>query len=199
MDRREYFDGLSSRWDSFTDGARVRRELAGLMETYGLHADEHVLDLGCGTGNLTHVLCSTLGPRGRITAVDLAPEMIVTARARLTDPRVQWLVADAVSLPLPDASLDRVICFSAWPHFPDPGRVARELGRVLRTDGHLHIMHIDGREKINAIHTGVGGVIGLDLLPQPAEVVGQLRAAGFDVVEQIDIPEAFRVSARWAH
>lgn len=196
MDRREYFDELSSRWDSFTDGAKVQRALATLVQTYGVRPEEHVLDLGCGTGNLTHVLCSSLGVHGHITAVDIAPEMIAVARARLADVRAEWLVADAVSLPLPDACVDRVICFSAWPHFPDPGRVAREVSRVLRVNGHLHIVHIDGREKINAIHTGAGGPIGHDLLPPSADVVQLLRSAGYDVVEEIDSPDAYRVSAR---
>jgi ubiquinone/menaquinone biosynthesis C-methylase UbiE len=198
MDRREYFDELSSRWDSFTNGANVQRALTAVVQPYGLRDDEHVIDLGCGTGNLTHVLCTTLGAQGRITAVDLAPEMIATARARLVDDRVQWIAADAVSLPLPDACVDRVICFSAWPHFPDPGRVAREVGRVLRVNGHLHILHIDGREKINAIHTGVGGAIGHDLLPPSAAVAHMLRGTGYDVFEEVDVPSAYRVSARWA-
>ncbi|MBK7256369.1 MAG: class I SAM-dependent methyltransferase [Ignavibacteriae bacterium] len=197
MDRREYFDGLSSRWDSFTDAAKVQGALATMLQGFDLRSDEHILDLGCGTGNLTQVLCSVLGARGRITAVDLAPAMIATARERVTDPRVQWVVADAMSLPLPDASVDRVICFSAWAHFPDPWRVAKELGRVIRTDGQLHIVHIDGRDKINAIHTGAGGAIGHDLLPPAADLVSLLRAVGYAVAGEVDTPDSYRVSARW--
>lgn len=161
MDRREYFDDLSTRWDSFTDAGKVQRALTTLLEGYALRPTERIVDLGCGTGNLTQVLCSVLGPEGRIAAVDLSPAMISTARARVRDERVEWLVADAMALPLGDAGFDRIICFSAWPHFPHPGHVARELGRVVRPDGHLHIMHIDGRDKINAIHSGAGGPIGM--------------------------------------
>lgn len=197
MDRRAYFDDLSARWDSFTDGVKVQGALAGVLRGYGLRPDEHVVDLGCGTGNLTHVLCSMLGADARITAVDLAPAMIIKAQGRLSDTRVGWLVADAASLPLPGRSVDRVICFSAWPHFPEPERVAKELGRVLRTGGHLHVLHIDGKEKINAIHAGVGGAIGKDLLPPATDVGLLLRRAGYDVLEEIDTPEAYRVSGRW--
>ena len=197
MDRRMYFDDLSARWDSFTDSARVQGVLAEVLRAYRLRPDEHVLDLGCGTGNLTHVLCASLGTAAHITAVDLAPAMITTAQGRLADPRVRWLVADAASLPLPGRSVDRVICFSAWPHFPEPDRVAKELGRVLRTGGHLHLLHIDGKDKINAIHAGVGGAIGQDLLPPATDVGLLLRRAGYDVLEEVDTPDAYRVSGRW--
>ncbi len=197
MDRRAYFDDLAARWDSFTDGAKVQGTLAGVVRGYGLRTDEHVVDLGCGTGNLTHVLCAALGDAARITAVDLAPAMITMAQRRLPDPRVRWLVADAASLPLPGRSVDRVICFSAWPHFPAPERVAKELGRVLRPGGQLHVLHIDGRDKINAIHTGVGGAIRHDLLPPAADMGHLLERAGYVVIEQIDTQDTYRVSGRW--
>lgn len=197
MDRRTYFDGLSSRWDGFTDAAKVRGALTAVLQPYAIHTDEHIVDLGCGTGNLSHVLCAGLGPRGRVTAVDISPAMIDVASGRLQDPRVRWVVADAMSLPIERNTADRVICFSAWPHFPDPLSVARELGRVLRASGSLHIVHIDAREKINAIHTGVGGAIGQDILPPAGDLVALLRDAGFDPYEHVDDPDAYRVSARW--
>lgn len=197
MDRRGYFDDLSARWDSFTDGVRVQQTLAAVLAPYAIGAGEHIVDLGCGTGNLSHVLAGILGPEGRVTAVDLAPAMIAMAAGRLPDPRVRWTVADAAVLPLGGGSVDRVICFSAWPHFPDPGAVAREQGRILRKGGMLHIIHIDGREKINGIHTGVGGPIGEDLLPPAAELTALLAASGFLPVETVDTPTAYRVSARW--
>lgn len=197
MDRRAYFDGISSRWDTFTDAGRVQSALREVVTAYGIQPDEHVVDLGCGTGNLSHVLCSLLGDRGRITAVDISPAMIDVARGRLADPRVTWVVADAIALPLAEESVDRVICFSAWPHFPDPGTVATELGRVLRPGGALHIVHIDGREKINGIHTGVGGAIADDILPSATALAVVLRGAGFEPFEELDAPDTYRVSARW--
>jgi ubiquinone/menaquinone biosynthesis C-methylase UbiE len=197
MDRRTYFDDLSSRWDGFTDGVKVRAALAAVLQPYAILPDEHIVDLGCGTGNLSHVLCAGLGPHGRVTAVDISPAMIDVAAGRLDDLRVRWVVADAASLPMEQGTADRVICFSAWPHFPEPAAVARELGRVLRRGGALHIVHVDAREKINAIHTGVGGAIGHDILPPATDLVALLRTAGFDPFEEIDAPDAYRVSARW--
>jgi ubiquinone/menaquinone biosynthesis C-methylase UbiE len=195
-DRRSYFDDLSGRWDGFTDADRVCRMLTTVLSGYGIGRDEHVIDLGCGTGNLTQVLSHILGPEGRITAVDFSPEMIAVASEKMSDPRIRWLVADAAALPLEDKSTDRIICFSAWPHFADPHAVGRELSRVLRPHGELHIVHIDSREKINAVHSGVGGPIGADLLPSAAALAAILASCGFIVHETVDNGSAYRVSAR---
>ena len=195
--RQEYFNDLSSRWDGFTDGERVRAALREVLSAVPIGGQEHVVDLGCGTGNLTAVLAEILGPGGRVTAVDFSGAMIDVARDKVRDPRVRWLVADVARLPLEDRSMDRVICFSAWPHFPDPAAAARELARVLRPGGMLHILHINSRECINGIHSGVGGAIGHDLLPPANDLAGVLSACGFTVREEVDSDTAYRVTGEW--
>lgn len=196
-DRRNYFDGLSGRWDGFTNGDRVRDALSVVLSGYAIGADEHVIDLGCGTGNLTQVLLTMLGPAGRVTAVDYSAEMVAVASEKIRDPRARWVVADAAAVPLEPRSADRIICFSAWPHFPDARAVAVELSRVLRRGGDLHVVHIDSREKINAIHSGVGGPIATDLLLPVAGLAAILSSCGFVVHESVETEDAYRVSARW--
>jgi ubiquinone/menaquinone biosynthesis C-methylase UbiE len=194
--RQDYFDELSGRWDGFTDGERVRKALRIALPGMRIRPDEHIVDLGCGTGNLTAVLTDVLGPMGTVTAVDFASAMIDVARDKISDGRVRWLVADVVQLPLDAGSVDRVICYSAWPHFPDHGAAARELHRVLRPGGMLHVLHIDSRDKINAIHGGVGGAIGKDVLPPARELADVLTACGFAVQDAMDTAEAYRIDAR---
>ncbi len=193
--RREYFEELSERWDGFTDGDRVKRTLKSVLSDLPIAPAEHIVDLGCGTGNLTSVLMDILGPAGTVTAIDYCESMIEVARAKIGDERVRWLVADAVWLPLDESSVDRVVCFSAWPHFPDPAAVTRELSRVLGPGGMLHIVHIDSRDRINAIHGGVGGAIGRDLLPPAHELAGLLTDLGFAVYEVIDTGAEYRIGA----
>lgn len=192
--RQDYFNDLSGRWDGFTDGERVRMAIREVLAAVSIDQEEHVVDLGCGTGNLTSVLTEILGPRGTVTAVDFSGAMIDVARNKVRDPRVRWLVADAARLPLEDISIDRVICFSAWPHFPDPSAAARELFRILRPGGMLHILHINSRESINAVHGGVGGAIGHDVLPSARDLAGVLRLCGFEVCEEVDTDTAYRVA-----
>jgi len=193
--RQEYFEELSARWDGFTDGERVRMALRSTLSGIPIDPAEHIVDIGCGTGNLSIVLLEMLGPAGKVTAVDFSGAMVDVARAKIDDPRVRWLVADVAALSLGDASVDRVVCFSAWPHFPDAQTAACELRRILKSGGMLHILHIDSRAKINAIHGGVGGAIGSDYLPPAHELAMVLSTSGFSVREQIDAEDAYRISA----
>jgi len=45
----------------------------------GVNPDETVLDVGCGTGNLTGALLARLSATGRVIAVDISPRMIEVA------------------------------------------------------------------------------------------------------------------------
>ena len=88
-----------------------------------------VLDLACGTGDLCDVVtangCAAVG-------VDFSAGML--AAAHTSAPLVR---ADALELPLPDASADGVVSGFALRNFVDLARFFRECGRVLRPGGRL--------------------------------------------------------------
>lgn len=194
--RLEFFDSLAERWDEQVATDSFMRRLRHAVAALEIGETETVLDLGCGTGNLAVVLAEHLSSRARILAADLSEGMLARARAKLpADPRVEWLHADAVALPVPAATVDRVVCLSTWPHFQEARRVAEELLRILRPDGLLHVLHLDGRETINDLHRGIGGAIGGDLLPSAAELGAFLARAGFEIRELYDEPDHYLVTA----
>jgi SAM-dependent methyltransferase len=88
-----------------------------------------VLDLGAGTGLLTHVVRAA---GHTVVAVDPSPEMLAQLSAHLPD--VETHVGSAESLPLPDASVDAVVAGQAA-HWFDPAPTGAELRRVLRPGG----------------------------------------------------------------
>jgi SAM-dependent methyltransferase len=90
-----------------------------------------VLDLGAGTGKLTEVLLS-LG--AQVTAVEPDPDMLSELRRRL--PRARALQGSAEAIPLPDSSVDAVLCGQAM-HWFDMGRAIPEIARVLVSGGPL--------------------------------------------------------------
>ncbi len=145
--RSVHFDAIADEWDGWDDMVVLGQRLAAGLAAFGMTEGETVLDVGCGTGNLTLAILKALGSNGRVIAVDISPRMIEVARAKVRDARSTFHVADAESLPLADASCDRIVCFSVWPHFPDQDAVAHELGRVLRPGGHVHVWHLASREK----------------------------------------------------
>lgn len=70
-----------------------------------LHAGDHVLDVGCGTGaNFPH-LVEAVGEQGRVSGIDLSEEMAAVARRRAADAgwsNVEIVVGNASAAPLPE-------------------------------------------------------------------------------------------------
>jgi ubiquinone/menaquinone biosynthesis C-methylase UbiE len=98
-----------------------------------------VLDLACGTGVVARVAAQRVGPDGRIVGVDLNPGMIDVARC-LPAPggaSIEWLEGSALAIPLPDASVDVVLCQQGLQFFPDKELALRQMYRVLRRRGRL--------------------------------------------------------------
>jgi ubiquinone/menaquinone biosynthesis C-methylase UbiE len=125
--RVTFFDDLASKWDSFEDLDALQRRLATELGRFGLSPNDRILDVGCGTGNLTQALLTKLGPEGRVMAVDISAQMLTTARSKITDDRVFFHQADATALPIPDCRFDHAFCFGVWPHFDDHRAIAAEL------------------------------------------------------------------------
>jgi len=110
-----------------------------LVDAARLAAGERVLDLACGTGVVTRIAAQRVGPRGRVTGVDLSPGMIGVARS-LPAPdggSVEWLEGSALAIPLPDASADVVLCQQGLQFFLDKALSLREMRRVLARGGRL--------------------------------------------------------------
>jgi SAM-dependent methyltransferase len=109
--------------------------LSGLRPLTGMR----ILDFGAGTGwssrYLTQlgyeVICSDVSP----TALEVARELF--ARQPVAGPRPEptFQVFDGHHIDLPDASVDRVHCFEAFHHVPNPEEVLAELCRVLKPGG----------------------------------------------------------------
>jgi ubiquinone/menaquinone biosynthesis C-methylase UbiE len=104
-----------------------------------LRPGDVVLEFGAGTGWLSRFF-TQLGCRAVL--LDVSPTALAIARelyARVpvvgSQPPPSFLVFDGERIELPDASVDRVVCFHAFHHAPNPDRVIAEFGRVLKPGG----------------------------------------------------------------
>jgi ubiquinone/menaquinone biosynthesis C-methylase UbiE len=193
--RLAFFDDVAARWDGWEDLPELAKKLAAGLAEIGLDANETVLDVGCGTGNLTRALLARLSPAGRVVAVDLSPRMIAAARRKVDDPRVEWHTLDVRHLPFPNEFFHRAICYSVWPHFDNPAAIAGEFRRVLRPGGSLHIWHLSSRDRVNEIHAAAGEAVRHDLLPPAAELVDFLGDLGFTATRSVDDTQRYLVTA----
>ena len=106
---------------------------------------ETVLDIGCGAGMDLLLAARRIGPGGRAIGVDMTDAMRdralrSAAAAGLTN--VEVYLADATSLPIPDAGVDVVISNGALNLVPEKERAFAEIRRVLRPGGRLQLADI---------------------------------------------------------
>jgi SAM-dependent methyltransferase len=97
---------------------------------------EHALELGCGTGFfLLNLMQGGIAKKGTVT--DLSPGMVEVAvrNGEGLGLDVEGRVADAETIPMPDASVDLVVGHAVLHHIPDLDRAFREILRVLKPGG----------------------------------------------------------------
>lgn len=102
--------------------------------------DADVLDVGCGSG-MALQLMSRRTTTGRLTGVDLSPEMVAMSRRRnahLAD-RLVVREGNAMSLPFREGSFDVVTAIETFYFWPDPAAGLTECRRVLRPGGWLSV------------------------------------------------------------
>jgi SAM-dependent methyltransferase len=102
----------------------------------GLEPGACVLDIACGTGNVTIPLAC----RGAtVTGLDMVPRLLEEARARAAREglRIRFDEGFAEALPYPDGSFDVLVSMFGIMFSPLPATVASEMARVLRPGGRL--------------------------------------------------------------
>lgn len=115
-----------------------------LFDRYALDDRElRILDLGCGTGEITRRLAARY-PHAQVVGVDILASSVELAR-RLTsaDARVEYRQADAFALPFETATFDLVVCRHVSQSIPDFHLVVDEIARCLRAGGWLHLLSED--------------------------------------------------------
>lgn len=114
-----------------------------LFDRYGLSGALRVLDLGCGTGEITRRL-GEVYPQATLLGVDILEANLERARAGGdAGGRIRYAIGDAFALDSDDAAFDLVVCRHMSQAVPDFPRVLAEIARVLRPGGWLHLLSED--------------------------------------------------------
>jgi ubiquinone/menaquinone biosynthesis C-methylase UbiE len=188
-----FFDRAAETWDDYPgpDPLTVGRFLAQAAISPG----DTVLDVGCGTGSLFPFILDRVGAQGRVIGLDVAPAMLERAEIKGGD-RVTCLRAPVEAIPLPDRSCQAVLCYSAFPHFPDQALAVAEMGRVLSPGGRVVIAHGESREAINRFHAQRGGAVAGHILPDDVTMRGFLAAAALDELLLYDGSDGYLLVGR---
>ena len=160
-------DSMRAPWIAGDFGAIAREMGAPEAESFvarmELEPGERVLDIACGTGNVT----IPLARRGaRATGLDMMPHLLEEARARAAREGlpIRFDEGFAETLPYPDGSFDVLVSMFGIMFSPLPATVASEMARVLKPGGRLALA--------NWTASGFGGKMGAVVgryLPPPPE------------------------------
>lgn len=171
--------------------------------------DARVLDLCCGTGDMTFALQRRAsGPDARIFGADFSHAMLQRAAQKANGAGAEkrqaaspgWVEADALRLPFPDAYFDLVTSAFGFRNLADYDAGLREIARVLRRGGECGILdfgeprglmgkvyRVYFKKVLPAMGTLISGVRGpyaylpasVERFPSPEEMLNRMQQAGF--------------------
>jgi ubiquinone/menaquinone biosynthesis C-methylase UbiE len=125
--------GPESEAEFLSLGAGKRQMLVEL----GLAPDSRLLDVGCGTGQLTAAVEEYLGPGGAYLGTDIAPEAVTFCRSRFRRSNFRFLQSEMTSLPIADDRFDFIYFGSVFTHMypPEIHLMLVEVRRLLASGG----------------------------------------------------------------
>lgn len=115
------------------------REAALLLRLCRPRPGESWLDAGTSTGFYAGVLARA---GCRVLAADLSPSMLALARRRETDANITWFLTDLEESGLPGSSFAGVTVGATLNETRRPGRLLRELARLIRPSGQVWLMYV---------------------------------------------------------
>jgi ubiquinone/menaquinone biosynthesis C-methylase UbiE len=149
---RRFLPGMGRDWllplyDPFTRLIGVESAHRKLADQAELESAQRVLEVGCGTGNLA-LLVKRMRSQLEVVGLDPDPKALARAgrKARRAELTLELDRGFADELPYPDGSFDRVLSSLMFHHLEADLRIAslREVLRVLRPGGSLHLMDFGG-------------------------------------------------------
>jgi len=166
--------------------------------------EAQILDLCCGTGDMTLALLRLRPEHGRpVLAADFAHQMLLRGAAKFVPRGALALEADALRLPLPPGSIDLLITAFGFRNLANYQAGLREFYRTLKPGGELGILDFSEpggllgklyafyfRRVLPAVGSLISGVSGpyrylpasVERFPAPVELQQAMRSVGFEQV-----------------
>lgn len=164
-----------------------------LIEQASLQPGQRVLEIGCGTGNLT-LLVKTLHPSVDVVGLDPDPKALGRARLKADRQRVAVTLDEGFSnaMQYPDASYDRVLSSLMFHHLErdQKEQSLNEIRRVLRPGGALHLVDFGGS------HDGSAGVLAR-LLHRSETMRDNAAGTLLDLMRGAGFADPAEVSQQW--
>lgn len=207
---RQMFSSIAPRYDllnhvlSFNVDRLWWRRTARTFAAILSQPNTQVLDLCCGTGDLTLALWrKSLKDSAAIVGADFAHPMLQRAKHKSGGTSLRWIEADALRLPVPNAQFDLVTSAFGFRNLADYDAGLREIARVLVPGGECGILdfgepsglmgkfyRIYFKHVLPAVGSLISGVQGpyrylpasVERFPSPQEMLERMKRAGLTEV-----------------
>ena len=187
---RGVFDSVAPRYDLMNDvmsfGLHRLWKRFTLAKT-GLRKGQVALDVAAGSADLSIGLARQVGPEGRVFVTDINREMLSVGRDRMLDAgvagNVDYLLADAESLPLADRSVHCITIGFGLRNVTDKDAALRSMYRVLKPGGRLLVLEFSQPKlgPLNAIYDAYS----FQLLPRMGKLLANDDASYRYLAESI--------------
>jgi ubiquinone/menaquinone biosynthesis C-methylase UbiE len=158
-----------------------------LLTALELKPGQVVADVGCGSGFYTFKLARLVGPKGKVYAVDVQPEMVdlvkkeaarIDAAGVESAKNVEPLLGTIVDPKLPDASVDLAFLVDVYHELGRPAEMLAALAKALKKDGRVVLVEFrleDPDVPIKLLHK-----------MSKEQMRKELAASGFEVASEYD-------------
>ncbi|XP_009607426.1 2-phytyl-1,4-beta-naphthoquinone methyltransferase, chloroplastic isoform X1 [Nicotiana tabacum] len=160
--RQALFNRIAPVYDNLNDllslgQHRIWKRMA--VSWTGAKDGDNVLDVCCGSGDLTFLLSERVGPYGKAVGLDFSKEQLLTAstrqklRSKTCYKNIKWMEGNALDLPFPDSSFDAVTIGYGLRNVIDRHKAMTEICRVLKPGSTISIL--DFNKSINPLSTTI--------------------------------------------
>ncbi|MFP4053854.1 MAG: class I SAM-dependent methyltransferase [Phycisphaerae bacterium] len=192
--RVRFFDRIAASWDQDEQSpAKTLERMESLVDMLDLHPGQDLLEIGCGTGQLTGWLAGKVAP-GRVVATDFSAAMLGIAGGKESGATLYQ--ADICAERPAGGPFDVVLSFHSFPHYRDQAAALANIAAVLKPGGRLIVMHLNSWRGVNHFHTHVGQEVENDHRPTPEQWPALLEKAGLRQERLVDEDDLFVLIGR---
>ena len=180
-----FFDNLAEGWDA----EQIPKDaiIEKILDNGGVEPHKDILDIACGTGTLFPFYFKR--DVASVVGIDISPEMVKIAKGKF--PETEIICGDAEEYQF-DKKFDIVMIYNAFPHFPNPEKLIKNLAELLKENGRISIAHSMSREEIQSRHQKRAANVSLEL--PTAEVLAEILRPYFNIDIIISDDEMYQVS-----
>jgi len=123
---------------------RIAHPAPRTLKTLEMLEGKQILDLGCGTGDVSYLAAKKVFPYGNVIGIDFLEDSIRIASKRFKNDNLQFKVGDIDKSDFSPSSYDCVLFLEVIEHIDNPTLTLKKIHQILKPNGHLIVSTPNG-------------------------------------------------------